>query len=114
MTRLSRKRGDTGPFEARLTLNGAAENLDGTSVRFLMAPAVAGEGPAVAAAAEVLQTGVAPDYADKGRVRYAPAAGDVGTAGVYRQEWEVTFGDGTVQTYPSSGAVDVVISADLG
>jgi hypothetical protein len=46
-------------------------------------------------------------------VRYVAQSGDLDTAGVYRQEWEVTFDDGAVLTFPSDGYNMVEVLADL-
>ena len=40
--------------------------------------------------------------------------GDTDTAGTYWAEFEVTFGDGRVETYPNRGYLTVNIEPDLG
>lgn len=48
-----------------------------------------------------------------GRVDVAWQAADVDTAGVFRAEFEVTWGDATLQTFPEDGFIRVQISEDL-
>jgi hypothetical protein len=50
---------------------------------------------------------------DDGIVGYAWKEGDTSTAGNYRAEFKITFPDGLVQHYPSSGFIGVSISADV-
>jgi hypothetical protein len=48
-------------------------------------------------------------------VRLVPLEpGDTDTAGTYWAEFEVTFGDGRVETYPNRGYLTVNIEPDLG
>lgn len=49
-----------------------------------------------------------------GVVTYAWALGDTDTAGRYKAEFEVTWSDGTPQTFPTSDYLVVIIKADLG
>ena len=48
-----------------------------------------------------------------GRVEYSWAVGDTDTAGTYYGEIEVTYGDGTVETFPNNGYFTVIIQEDL-
>jgi hypothetical protein len=47
-------------------------------------------------------------------VSYTSAAGDLATAGEYDQEWEVTFDNGAVITFPTRSHNRLVVLEDLG
>lgn len=49
-----------------------------------------------------------------GEVRYQPIAADVQTARTFLLEWEVTFADGKVQTFPDGDYDMWTILKDLG
>ena len=44
---------------------------------------------------------------------YQPVVGDTDTAGDYEGEFQVTYSDGTKQTFPDPGYLDILITADL-
>lgn len=44
---------------------------------------------------------------------YQWVTGDTDTAGDYNGEFEVTYADGTKQTFPDPGYLDILITADL-
>lgn len=44
---------------------------------------------------------------------YAWVTGDTDTAGEYNGEFEVTYADGTKQSFPDPGYLDILITADL-
>lgn len=118
--RLDTKRGDTEPIEAILKdALGNAVNLGAApsqaTVRFLARPAVAGVGQVVDRDCDVLQSvdGLG-NVLDKGKVRIPWQAGDVANAGTHRAEFEVTFFDGSVKTFPTRGYVDWTVLSDLG
>ena len=48
-----------------------------------------------------------------GAVRYDWAAGDTAVPGDYWADFEVTWGDGTVTTFPNSGYLEVRVVAEL-
>jgi uncharacterized protein YfaS (alpha-2-macroglobulin family) len=48
--------------------------------------------------------------ASNGIVRYQWASGDTDEAGRYRAEFEVTYADGSVETFPNDGFHDVVLT----
>lgn len=109
-----RKRGDTRePFRSLLAAGGVPVALTADdTVRFLMVQRVGSK--AVQAVAGVLAPDSDPSDPYHGWVTYQPTAGDVDTAGIFRQEWEVTFVDGTKATFPSPEYNEVVIYEDLG
>lgn len=100
------KANDTRPLPATLTANGSPVNLTGAVVRFHMRPKVAGVGSVVDALATI-------EDALAGRVSYPWAPADVNVPGIHRAEFEVTFADGTVETFPNSDWIDIEILADL-
>lgn len=108
------KRGDTSPaIESELQdTDGNAVNLTGATVRFLMKERggdLTVDGEADLAADPT--TGVV-SYSWVAAVGETP--GDTDVAGEYDAEWEVTFSDGTVQTFPNSTYLSVSVKKDLG
>lgn len=89
------KEDDTTPaIEAKLTdANGLPVNLTGASVKFLMRVKPGGS-------VKVNTGAVIVGTATNGRVKYAWTAANTDTADVYEAEWEVTYSDSTIQTFP--------------
>jgi hypothetical protein len=86
---------------------GAAVNLTGATVKFLMRP-INGTTNKVSAAATIVGS------ATLGNVSYAWTGTNTDTAGLYIAEWQVTYAGGAIQSFPN-GAYDLVlISAELG
>lgn len=50
---------------------------------------------------------------DGGQVRYDWAEGDTAAAGDFEAEFEVTYGDGTVETFPNEGYIIVTIPEQI-
>lgn len=103
------KQGDTSP-DLVSTLKGAdgvAVDLTGADVRFIMTPR--GE-------TDPTIDGVADIDADPetGIVSYQWAEGDTEAAGLYDAEFEVTFVDYSVQTFPNSGYLRIQVLRQLG
>jgi hypothetical protein len=108
------KVGDTRPYEAVLRANRTAVDLPvGTEVRFLMRPQVAGVGEEIDQPAQIAQTGSGDTATDRGKVRYGWSAGPPQRPGLCHVEWEVTFPDGTVETFPNGGYETIDVVADL-
>lgn len=111
------KSGDTSPdlVTTLLDADGAAVNLTGATVRFLMRPRGETE-------LTVDGTAVIDDDETSGIVSYQWAeadplydiVGDTTTAGDYDAEFEVTFADGSVQTFPNSRYLRIKILRQLG
>jgi hypothetical protein len=103
------KKNDTGSaIQATLTdATGAVVNLTGATVKFTMT-ADGSSTPKVNK-----QTATVASPATAGVVQYAWQSGNLDTAGPYRGEFEVTFGSGAVQTYPSVGYLRIYVSPDL-
>jgi hypothetical protein len=105
MSKTSIKSGDTAiEFTATLTRNNVPVNLTSSSVKFLLRNRATGT--AFSATATIV-------VAAAGTVSYEPGVGFPTTAGNYSQEWEVTFPDTTVLTFPSAGYNTLVIEDDL-
>lgn len=93
------KRGDTAPA-LRYALLPETVDLSGASVAFVMD----GLGRAPALVIEV-----SPPV-----VQYDWQPGDTVRAGLRWAEFEVTYSDGRIETYPNAGYLLVQISEDLG
>src|SRR5580765_6545913 len=104
MTTVNIKQHDTkGIFTDTLKVDGVVVNLTGCTVRFLLRK----PGLTITQSATVV-TPLAGD------VSYQPVAGDVSETGKYQQEWEVTFGDSRILTFPNGDYNVVIIEDDLG
>jgi len=80
------------------------QTLVGATVRFHMAEA---DGTVVVDAAGTVEDAAAQQIA------YAWGVGDTASPGTYRAEFEVTFSDGSVETYPNSDYLKIIIKPDL-
>ena len=81
-------------------------DLTGATVRFHMRPAAEGSTVKVNALATIVN-------ATLGQVEYQWAAGDTDTEGQFVGEWEVTFADGTIGTFPNDRELNITIRRDL-
>ena len=94
------KQNDTKPsLFAQLLSEGSAIDLTGATVRFHMESGV--DSPAVITDAAT------------GNVRYDWSTGDTATPGIFHAEFEVTFSDGTVETFPNDGYLSINIMEEL-
>lgn len=102
------KQGDTlPPITATLEdVDGAVDLTDASAVLFKMQP-IAGGAMTVDDAATIASPSTA------GQVSYAWQAGDTDTPGWYNAEWEVTFTDQSVATFPNEKNLLIEIRADL-
>lgn len=95
---------------ATLAANGAALNLTGATVKFIMRAKPTGNGAAPAPkvnAAAVLVDAV------NGVVRYDWLGTDTDTPGSYQAEWQIVWPDGRKQTVPTLTYHTVDVLADL-
>lgn len=101
------KRGDFR-VAIRATLvdgDGAPANLTDATVRFLMADQ---------AGRVLVDRAAAITDAAAGKVVWVPEPGDTTALGLHRAEFEATYLDGRLQTYPNNEYILVEILADLG
>lgn len=102
------KRGDTSPAFRAQCLDGSTPiNLSGAQIiRLLMRSE---------SAATQAHTMTAEDQTTStGWVRYQWQPTDLAVVGFYRAEVEVTWGDGTVQTFPADSYATISVEPDLG
>jgi hypothetical protein len=105
MTTVNIKQNDTkGIFSDTLTVDGVPVNLTGCTVKFLLRK------PGIAVISQTATVAAALT----GDVTYQPVLADVSKVGKYQQEWEVTFGDNRILTFPNGGYNTVIIGDDLG
>ena len=86
---------------------GAPVNLTGASVKFSMRVKPAGTVKVDGEDATVVTAGI-------GRVRYTFTAANTNPADEYEGEFECTFSDGTVQTFPNRGYIPIIVQDDIG
>lgn len=82
---------------------GAPVNVTGASIVFSMRVKPKGSVKVSGAAGTVIDGGA-------GRVRYDLTASDTDTADTYEAEFQVTYSDGGVQSFPNDGHFDIVIT----
>ena len=94
------KQNDTRPaLYAQLLQDGSPVDLTGCTVRFNMSSGLSREA-------------IITD-ATNGCVRYDWQEGDTAVPGVYAAEFEVTFPDGTRETFPNDGFLEIVITREV-
>ena len=104
MTETARlKRGDTSPA-LRVALKPETTDLVGASVVFQMR---ARRGALKTSAAAVVED------LDPPIVRYDWLAVDTDTAGIFEAEFVVTYGDGSIETFPNGDFIRVIIKEDV-
>lgn len=98
------KSGDTAPVLEATLEDGSGNPIDltGASVQFNLRQARAGD--------LLIDNGMTIADASNGLVRYSWADGETDVNGRYRAEFIVTYGDGSIETFPNSGYHDVVIT----
>lgn len=101
------KRGDTSPsiLANLISGDGGAANLTGATVRFHMR--AQGAQTAIVAAPAIIVSGTS------GQVRYDWQPADTATAGRFEAEWQVTYADGTIETFPNNGVEQIRITPDI-
>jgi len=103
------KKGDTAPAIVAILLDGlgAPVSLVGATVKFHMQ---AQDGTVKVNATATID----PDQlTNKGKVSYTWGASDLDTVGVYLSEWEVTFLNGTKETFPNKDYDVVRIAKEI-
>lgn len=101
------KQNDTTPAIRATLENGSGDAVDlaSTTVRFHMR-ALGGTTVKVDAAATVIN-------ANTGIVQYDWDAADTDTVGTFQGEFEVTYSDGSIETFPNNGYIPIVITDDI-
>jgi hypothetical protein len=102
------KQGDTAPVATATLLDpsGDAVSLSGATVRFHMKDATT-------VIVDAAATPDADQVTNKGKVTYQWLTANTTTAGTFRAEWQVTFADATIQTFPNYGYDTVQIESQL-
>lgn len=108
------KTGDTASavYATLEDANGDAVNISGAAVMFKMGP-LSGGTLVVARAGTVAQVGAGTVDGSKGNVVFNWGTSDLSTADWYRAEWEVTFSNGAIETFPNDGFMLVAVTEDL-
>ena len=103
------KQNDTASFITRDLKDafGAPVNVTGATVKFSMRVKPAGTVKADDQDAVVVTAGT-------GRVRYEWTAANTNTADEYEGEFQVTYANGKIQTFPNDGHIPIVITDDIG
>ena len=99
------KQNDTKPLEAILEDENGAVNLDSSTIVFNMWD----ENKTL----KVNRASVTIVSATQGRVKYSFDPADTDTAGTYQGEFEVTFSDSTVTTFPNDSYIPIRIVDDI-
>ena len=98
------KRGDTSPA-IRFALEPVATILTGATVRFKMR--MRGGAQVSDAAAQIVMATGTPT------VQYDWMPADTAEAGQFEAEFEVTYPDGAIETFPNAGFIPVRVSEDV-
>jgi len=101
------KQNDTSP-QIAATLqdgDGAAIDLTAATVRFHM--------KRINAASATVDAPATLVDANNGKVKYVWVATDTATAGSYLAEFEVTYTNGGVETFPNDQSIAILITEDL-
>tara|TARA_R100000951_G_scaffold114510_2_gene119542 strand:+ start:521 stop:844 length:324 start_codon:yes stop_codon:yes gene_type:complete len=101
------KQNDTAPI-ILVTLkdgNDAAVDLTAASAVFKMRPV--GQSTVKINSAAIIHN------ADGGQVRYEWVAADTNTMGSYEAEFEITFSDGKIETFPNSDFIRITVTDDI-
>ena len=88
----------------------AAVDIENATVEFHMVNTA--DEVKVNAAANNDQVGDGSD-GTKGDVSYDWVTGDTDTPGRFKAEWQVTFADSTIRTFPTPGVTNIIIHGEL-
>lgn len=101
------KQHDTEPLDVTLARGGRPRALDPADTVLFMLRLRDETEPVVEGECIILD-------APKAKVRYPFVEGDLATAGLYDAEWQVTYSDGSIGTWPKRGYQTVVVYPDIG
>ena len=101
------KRNDTSPsmLATLQDADGNAVNVTGATARFHLR-AIGSDAVTVDSAAVIVSP-------SEGIVRYDWDAADTDVAGSYQAEFEVTYADASIETFPNDGYIRVNITGDI-
>jgi hypothetical protein len=102
------KQNDTSP-DIQATCKdyaGAVVNVSGAFVKFLMRDKRTGE-------VQVNASGVVVD-GPNGVIKYSWSTGDTDTVGRYEAEFQVTYSDNSVETFPNNSFLTIQVLDDIG
>ena len=101
------KQNDTSPsmLATLQDANDTAIDLTSASVRFHLRP--------ISSSTVKVDAPVTIVTADEGIVRYDWLAADTDTIGSYQAEFEVTYADASIETFPNDGYIRVEIISDI-
>jgi len=106
------KRGDTSPnivFELKNS-NETNRNISGyNNIRFYMRDATTAE----VIISEDISGNVIVEDSQRGYVEYDWSEGDTKKSGLYHSEVEVEFSNGSIETFPNNGFVEIEILEDI-
>jgi len=104
------KRGDTSPaIKYQLQdHDGNAVDISGAEVRFIME-----DHSGTVIIDDDTNGNVSIIDATNGQVKYDWQSSDTRSSGFFLAEWEVTFSNGAVETWPNSHTLDIQIKNDL-
>ena len=102
------KENDTASFLTRDLKDafGAPVNVTGAAVVFSMRVKPAGTVKVDEQGCTIVTAGI-------GRVRYEWTAANTNTADEYEGEFQVTYANGKIQTFPNDGYIPIVITDDI-
>jgi hypothetical protein len=103
------KQNDTASFITRDLKDafGAPVNVTGAAIKFSMRVKPAGSIKVDDEDGVIVNAGI-------GRVRYEWTAANTNTADEYEGEFQVTYANGKIQTFPNDGHIPIVITDDIG
>ena len=103
------KQNDTASFITRDLKDafGAPVNVTGAAVVFSMRVKPAGSVKVDEQECTIVTAGI-------GRVRYEWIAANTDTADEYESEFQVTYANGKIQTFPNDGHLPIVVTDDIG
>ena len=104
------KTGDTLPLTAVLRSKDGPVDLRGATVVLNLKPMINDVGPRVSEGACVVEQ---VNLVDQGKVRYEWGVNETDKPGICRAEFRVTFGDGTVETFPDGTAGDDYLTIEF-
>ncbi len=101
------KQNDTAPIILVTLKDGNDAAVDLTAATAIFKMRAVGQSTVKTSAAAIIHD------ADAGQVRYEWAAADTDTIGSYEAEFQITFVDGKIETFPNSDFIRITITDDI-